>query len=193
MLPNMLNGYDSLWHSAVMWKLSTASKIRALLSTSRYLGGCLSVRLFVAYHRWKLVLNPAWRHDAHINEKKQLLLFGPSDGTLRRHGWYSSHPSFRLFCFYRCAGEGPGMFCYCCLAIATMLASDIKLALVHVPSDVSSIDGPSSLPIMLAVRVCSVQPQCWLSIVKLALRSLKRTLIRLLVFSDLCFRRQGRC
>lgn len=145
----------SPWRGSVMWAVASQAELDSLLSTSRYVGGELpdpSPALdFASNRRWRLVCNPLWRTERHINELEgsaallALKWFVARGNHSTRVVWLSD--SFvTIAAVRRGRSSATGMLRFARVFGALALAHDVEVLPVHLPGRANPANAPSRVP-----------------------------------------------
>lgn len=143
----------SHWGGALVVSRASCAAIRDFLDQARYFGGVLPpvadrVREFVSSRPWRVVLSYPWRHETHINELEAAAIliavrwFATQQPCCRRVLLLSDSAVFLGVLATGRSSASP-MMRYARHVGAVLLAHDLDLNLVHVPTDSNPADAPS--------------------------------------------------
>lgn len=149
----VLNTDASESGGALMVTRATTAELDHLLISQRYNGGALHseftvVRCFVQSRPWRVALSYRWMYSDHINN-----LEAASIAIGMR--WYATHrpghvrvvlltdSAVTMGVLAKGRSSRPSLMRYARHIAAILLAFDIDLLTVHVPTDLNPSDGPS--------------------------------------------------
>ena len=148
----VLNTDASLKRGSVMWSLATSNELAELSRESCYVGGELPdskpVCEFVKTRRWRLVFNPKWKRPAHINELEALIILLSIRWLLAKQVQnvrvvVLSDSFVVLGVIAKGRSSRPTMLRFARMLAALVLAVNLEIVPVHVPTKINPADGPS--------------------------------------------------